>query len=129
MNRPVSDPLGAAITRALNDLAEASVSQDLPAAYALIGIHLADAGRQAAEKARVKAIARECVNDVVRSQTAWDEVVESATTRALSRLHLEGRRADADDLRAAMHEEAQHVKAQLNQAAKKASAPYIRIKP
>lgn len=129
MNRPVSDPLGAAIMRALNDLAEASVSQDLPEAYALIGSQLADAGRHATEESRVKAVARACVNDVVRSQTAWDEVVESATTQALSRLHLEGRRADGDDIRAAVYEETQHVKAQLRQAAQKASASHIRIEP
>jgi hypothetical protein len=104
MNGPVDDPLGIAISRALNVLAEALDSQDLPAVYALIGSQLADAGRQDAEKFHVTDIAEECARHEAGQETAdYKAAEESAVTLTLARLHTEGLRADEKRVRVAVH--------------------------
>jgi len=65
---PDDDPVGSAISQALQAIGKDSKSQDLTKFYSLIGSKLADSGRQDADDSHVKQIAQKQVRDAASSQ-------------------------------------------------------------
>lgn len=123
MNPRNIDALGIAVGNALNALAAAHESQDLVAAYSLIGSQLADAGRQQADNSQIREVARRCADEADISgplqtedylpfsrQVRWEGVVNSVTLKSIVQLHEDGLKADEQDVREAADAEIDRIK-------------------
>jgi hypothetical protein len=112
---PDDDPVGSAISQALQAIGKDSKSQDLTKFYSLIGSKLADSGRQDADDSHVKQIAQECAKAAVEAKPSRDEATELATKEIFSRLHRDGLRASEKQVRDAASSQVGHFLTKLRQ--------------